>query len=1238
VPGRPQSGNCLKSSIITPRLATRFRSFLALGLAALIFAAPLSFTLAAQEGEALRSTDEQQAVEKTDFQPDPDAPQFVPGEIIVRYRTETIARGKENRTDYVSAEGERMRVSVERFEGEELVKGLRLARVEPEKTLSAIAALNKEPDVLYAEPNYIMHATALPNDPQFIQLWGLKNTGQSFNGLAGVPGADIDAELAWNITTGSSSVVVGVIDTGIDVSHPDLQPNIWTNPGEVAGNGLDDDGNGYIDDINGWDFANNKANVFTGGTNDPDDHGTHVAGTIGAKGNNNVGVAGVNWDVKLVSLKFLTGPNGSGSGSNAIAAMNYARTMKQLWASSGGTKGADIRILNNSWGGGSFAQSMKDAITQLNNDGILFVAAAGNSGTDNDDFQHYPANYEVPNIISVARTNQTDNKSPSSSFGKRTVHIGAPGNAIWSTTPNNTYSLFSGTSMAAPHVSGVAALILAKYPNITTERLRSALVYSGDPLLALSGQVSGARRLNAKLALDNAAETDPTPPSISGLTISSQTGRRVNLQFTAGDDGLTGTSALNQVTFSPPTGGSFLLASEPGSTGNPQTLGVNIPVKYTSGTITLKVFDNAGNGSASVSIPVSVDAGSADPYIVTTDSAATLSTGGTALALTENNKYQRDFTLPFAFPFFGQNRSTVTVSSNGGLYFSLPRVGALQTDAADIPSSTAGLSNQLMIAGMWDDLDLRPCFRSGADVYVVNGANSIIFRWEGIRFTSTSCPAAPPSGNPINFEIELRSNGTVITRYGEGNTGVRPVVGISAGETDALSGAANNAYIVSSHTSAALINLTNAQTVTFAIREGGNPTPNPTPTPTPTPTPVPSPSPPPPLPPPPTPTPVQSATLYLNSIEFRTVEQTGTGFLIAQVSRTGDTSAAASVDYFTSDISGSTPCQTNNTGRASDRCDYATQVGTLRWAAGDIFAKNIEIPIINDAYVEPTETFTITLRNIQGATLGQSTATCTIIDDDLQLLPTKNPITVQEFFIKQQYVDFLGRVAEPAGLQFWTDRMNNCPAGQVCDRTDTAKRFFESDEFKERGYYVYKLYDAVLGRQPQYSEFVPDVARLNGPQTPAEQRLGKDAYLQDLINKQEFRNLYGQFLSPDGLSATNASGFVDALITRSGITPASRQTLINNLQSGARTPAQTLEDFILTPEIHDVGTLYYDRAIITMQYFGFLRRNPDAGGFNFWWNRVATPGSAQYHDYRELVNNFLRSDEYNFRFAFIPAP
>jgi hypothetical protein len=377
------------------------------------------------------------------------------------------------------------------------------------------------------------------------------------------------------------------------------------------------------------------------------------------------------------------------------------------------------------------------------------------------------------------------------------------------------------------------------------------------------------------------------------------------------------------------------------------------------------------------------------------------------------------------------------------------------------------------------------------------------------------------------------------------------------------------------------------------------------------------------------------STVALSSNSFTVSEADPAGAASVTVNRTGDTSTAFSVDYATSDISGTTPCQTNGNGIASERCDYATAVGTLRFAAGET-SKTIQIPVINDAYVEPNEVFTITLRNAQGVTLGGVTsASVTITSNDTQTA-TSNPIDDQAFFIRQQYIDFLGRVPDAGGFQFWMDRMNgNCPAGQICDRVDTSQRFFQSDEFQERGFYVYRLYDAILGRLPRYAEFVPDVARLNGFQTVAEQRASKDAYLLDFVNRQEFKNIYSQYLTPDSSRAVDPTGFVNALCARAGVTPASRQTLINNLQSGARDPAHTLEDFILTPEISAIGSRFYDRGFITMQYFGYLRRDPEQAGFDFWVSQLIGTNAPHRGDYRFMVRGFLQSDEYRFRFAMI---
>jgi subtilisin family serine protease len=320
------------------------------------------------------------------------------------------------------------------------------ARSRSKNVAALIALLSARREVLYVEPNYIVYTTREPNDPRFPELWGLRNIGQTINGTPGTPGADIEAPVAWDLALGSRNTVVGVVDTGIDYAHPDLAANAWSAPTSysvtIGGQTIT-----CAAGTHGFNAVNKSCDPF-----DDHFHGTHVSGTIGAAGNNGVGVAGVNWFANIMGLKFLTA-SGSGSTADAINAIEFAIQAKAAFSAGG----ANVRVLSNSWAGGGFSQALFDEITRANQNDILFVAAAGNAASNNDTTPTYPASYAVPNVVAVAATSNQDALASFSNYGAASVHLGAPGVQVLSTIPGATYAYFSGTSMATPHVSGAAA-------------------------------------------------------------------------------------------------------------------------------------------------------------------------------------------------------------------------------------------------------------------------------------------------------------------------------------------------------------------------------------------------------------------------------------------------------------------------------------------------------------------------------------------------------------------------------------------------------------------------------------------------------------------------------------------------------------------------------------------------------------------------------------------------------------
>ncbi len=427
----------------------------------------------------------------------------VPDEYVVQRAPFSAAAAKSGKASYLANEVDKsesvasevsalMRLNVARAQASDLsVEGLMPYDAAEHATVcKALKAEN--PDIMICEPNFVLEALVTPNDAKYSSLWGMEK---------------IDMPSAWGSSTGSQSVVVAVIDTGVDYTHPDLAQNMWVNPGEIAGNGKDDDANGYIDDIYGVNVLSNTGNPY-----DDNSHGTHVSGTIGAVGNNGLGVAGVNWQVRIMGVKFLSA-GGGGTLYGAVAGINYAVA-----------NGA--QVINASWGGGGFSQALYNSINTARSAGVLFVAAAGNSGLDNDLYPNYPAAYDLDNIISVAATGQNDSLASFSNYGLVSTDIAAPGVSILSTVPGGGYASYSGTSMATPHVAGVAALVKAANSSLTYSQLR-ARILDGDSVSGLAAKIRTGKRLNAAKALQSSAapgDDNGSNPAQPNVAIESLTG------------------------------------------------------------------------------------------------------------------------------------------------------------------------------------------------------------------------------------------------------------------------------------------------------------------------------------------------------------------------------------------------------------------------------------------------------------------------------------------------------------------------------------------------------------------------------------------------------------------------------------------------------------------------------------------------------------------------------------------
>ncbi|MBI2948542.1 MAG: S8 family serine peptidase [Verrucomicrobia bacterium] len=514
-----------------------------------------------------------------------------------------------------------------------------------------------------AEPDYWIRAAVTPNDPRFTDgtQWNLRNTGQN----GGLPNADIKAVAAWDVLNSASNIVVAVIDGGVRYTHQDLAANMWVNPGESGldalgrnkrTNRVDDDANGIVDDVFGIDAVNN-----TGDPKDSEGHGTHVAGIIGAVGNNRIGVAGVAWKIQIMACRFLDS-TGFGSTSDAIQCLDYARA-----------KGA--KVINASWGDTGNSSFLSSAIQRARDAGIIFVTASGNEGNNNDTLSFYPANFNSDNIVSVAATTRTDALASFSNFGATMVDLAAPGSTIYSTfnTSDSAYTYSSGTSMAVPHVTGAIALLRALHPNESYRQIINRVLATTDPLPSLAGRCATGGRLNLQRALTANLVADFTATPTAGsppLTVqlkSTSVGENLRLEWDFGDGSAKSSAQTPTHQFN--SEGNF--------------------------TITLTVTDPSGNTSRK-----SRTISSVANYLVQTAAYNWIDPAGmTEISLSDNGVSAAQ-ALPFSFNFYGQNYEHLYIGANGLIGFANQRLDTAAN--TDLPSPS--LPNAV-ICPWWDDLN-----------------------------------------------------------------------------------------------------------------------------------------------------------------------------------------------------------------------------------------------------------------------------------------------------------------------------------------------------------------------------------------------------------------------------------------------------------------------------------------------------------------------------------------------------
>ncbi len=580
------------------------------------------------------------------------------------------------------------------------------------------------------EPNYLIPLKTLPTDPKFPKQWALHNTART----DGADDADIDAVEAWDIEQGRAEVVIAIIDTGVDYTHEDLAPNIWHNSEEIPDNGVDDDGNGYLDDTIGWDFVDSFGGAagedFITPDNDPMDkhgHGSLIAGIAGAVANNDLGIAGVAWNCKIMPVRagYKT-PSGDGVLESDDAAQAI------IYAAENGAK-----VINLSWGDYQESSLIEDAMAYAIDKGALICAAAGN---DNSNSPIYPAASNKTAVLTVGATDSNDQMASFSNYGDW-VDVSAPGVSIYSTYLDHSYLQMDGTSLASPHVAGLAALLFSYFPDISPLEGKTRIMRSVDLLEDLKGENITSGRINAYSALTK----NYTTPHIFSL---SPNNAHEGDEVTIFGDSFGDKQGAGVVKIYPDKDAEIISWSN-------SIIVCKVPDGAQTGELTVTTSEGTSNG-----VEIAILIKYYDETLIENE----------FFDIGQAQRWQADdqswvYQLPFSFPFFGQDYDNVNVCSNGYLDFT--------NSASSYINSPSVLKTRVMIAPLWDDLITNGTSQSGEDIYIYSpSADSVCFRWAGESYKT---------GDPIHVEVVLYRDGRIQFNYGPGNTGLSPTIGISGG-------------------------------------------------------------------------------------------------------------------------------------------------------------------------------------------------------------------------------------------------------------------------------------------------------------------------------------------------------------------------------------------------------------------------------------------------------------------------